>query len=435
MGEFDFLNEGGAADRLAALRGWLSSSPALPALTEEVNDHIHTCYSFSPYSPTLAAVKARLAGLSTAGSIDHDSIAAAREMKAACALIGIASTVGCEIRVNFTGTAFAGYKLNNPDSANICYMTIHGVPEDSIDDLDAFLAPIRKARDKRNRAQVAALNALIAGKGIGKMDYDLDVVPLSKAAEGGGVTERHILKRLSDALILKTGRGLPLVSFLETGMGLAVAGSVRSRLLDPENPYYGYDLLGLLKSSLLDRFFTQPDESECLPVGEACAFANSIGAIPAYAYLGDIAESPTGDKKPEKFEDAYLDDLVPELARIGFRAITSMPPRNTREQLLRVRRLCEKHGLMEISGVDINSPRQSMNCPEVLLPDFRYLIDSSWALVAHEKLSGKGRRFGLFNPADESASSSLPERIRRYAEIGRKIDRRDPEGFVRRNYA
>ncbi len=73
-----------------------------------------------------------------------------------------------------------------------------------------------------------------------------------------------------------------------------------------------------------------------------------------------------------------------------------MPPRNTLAQLLRVRGLCAEHGLMEISGVDINSPRQSFNCPEVLKPEFVHLVDATWALIAHEKLQAVDDRYGLF---------------------------------------
>jgi hypothetical protein len=103
-----------------------------------------------------------------------------------------------------------------------------------------------------------------------------------------------------------------------------------------------------------------------------------------------------------------------------------MPPRNTREQLARVRGLCTAHGLMEISGVDINSPRQSFNCPEVLRPDFMHLVDATWALIAHEKLQALGDRYGLFHPDNPLADRPLDGRIAAYASIGRRIDARNP---------
>jgi hypothetical protein len=188
-----------------------------------------------------------------------------------------------------------------------------------------------------------------------------------------------------------------------------------------------YDLLGFLKSGFLDRIFVQPGPDECVPVTTATAFARSIGAIPAYAYLGDIADSPTGDKKAEKFEDGFLDELLKWLPEAGFQAVTYMPPRNTQAQLARVRTLCERQGLMEISGVDINSSRQGFSCPEVLAPSMSRLIGTTWALVAHEKLSGFDRGLGLFSPEGPLAALSLAGRIDRYAEVGRTLDPMNPE--------
>jgi hypothetical protein len=59
---------------------------AVPRPTGEINNHVHTIYSFSPYTPAMAAWRARAAGLSVAGSVDHDSVAAAAEMLEACAV-------------------------------------------------------------------------------------------------------------------------------------------------------------------------------------------------------------------------------------------------------------------------------------------------------------------------------------------------------------
>jgi hypothetical protein len=164
-------------------------------------------------------------------------------------------------------------------------------------------------------------------------------------------------------------------------------------------------------------------------------FALSIGAIPAYAYLGDVGESPTGDKKAEKFEDDFLEALFDELKAIGYRAVTYMPPRNTAEQLRRVRQLCREQGFMEISGVDINSSRQSFNCPKVLEPDFRHLVDTTWALIAHERLATVDPRLALFSPENPLAAEPLERRLEIYAEKGKKFDphKSDESAFITAN--
>ena len=80
---------------------------------------------------------------------------------------------------------------------------------------------------------------------------------------------------------------------------------------------------------------------------------------------------------------------------------------------------------MEISGVDINSPRQSFNCPELVRPEFAHLIDTTWALIAHEKLVDADERLGLFHAANPLAARPLAERIRAYAEVGKSLDPAD----------
>lgn len=395
--------------------------------TEEVNNHVHTIYSFSPYSPSMAAYLAWKAGLRAVGIMDHDSVTGCKELIEACKIIGIASTVGFELRVNFSGTIVEGRKLNNPDSKNIGYIAIHGIPESKLPEAKKFLNPIQITRNKRNKKILAKLNSLIKDYGIEKIDFREEVYNISQAKEGGSITERHILYAFAKKIIQKVGKGEKLILFLKDNLGIELSAKIENLLLDENNQFYLYDLLGILKSSFLDKIFIQPDYEECISVYEAVRFSNSINTIPAYAYLGDVTDSPTGDKRAEKFEDDFLEELIPELKKIGFKAITYMPPRNTLKQLLRLQRLCKKYEFMEISGVDINSPRQSFNYPIILRPEFAHLIEATWALIAHEKLVNYDEKYALFNNRNPLKGRSLKERIVTYSEIGRRIDSRHPE--------
>jgi hypothetical protein len=421
MNPSETLNAPTAAERLAALRDLArrERDAGAPARGQEVNNHVHTFYSFSPYSPAAAAERAHAAGLLAVGVMDHDSIAGASEMREAGRIIGISTTCGFELRVNATGTSLEGRKLNNPDSPNVLYMTVHGIPARSVSAAARFLKPIQASREARDKLMVEKLAGVLPGYGIDPLDWRTDVWEASRASEGGSITERHILHAVAKKVVDNVGKGRRLVSFLKDSLGLSLSPRLESWLGDEANPNLLYDLLGLLKSSFLSKVFIQPDRTECIPVREAVELAEQIGGIPCYAYLGDVTDSPTGDKKAEKFEDSFLDDLMVECMRLGFRAITYMPPRNTREQLRRVQQLCLRHGFMEISGVDINSPRQSFNCPELTRPEFAHLLDATWALIAHERLVEEDERLGLFHPANPLAGLSLAERIREYAAKGR----------------
>jgi len=254
------------------------------------------------------------------------------------------------------------------------------------------------------------------------IEIERDVLRRSKAAEGGGVTERHLLAAVAERIIGRHGRGPVLLEGLAKGFGIVPPKRLAALLADASNPMLVYDLLGVLKSGFLERIFEQPGSEECPDAAAVVAFARAIGAIPAYAYLGDVGESPTGDKKAEKFEDDFIEELFDAVKAEGFLAVTYMPPRNTPAQLRRVRGLCEERGLMQISGVDINSPRQSFSCPELRQSEFAHLGQSTWALVAHERLSSFDRSAGLFAFDNPLASLPLDRRLAAYAEAGRAFD-------------
>lgn len=374
------LNAPTAAQRLENLRQILKTAVFPPMVPQYINNHIHTSYSFSPYSPTAAVYAARMEGLCTAGIIDHDSIAGAREFLAAAELVGMPVTVGMECRVSMDGTAMQGKRTNNPDQVGVSYMTIQSVPHDKIEALNAWFAPYREARGRRNREMVARINALLDGIAL---DYERDVLPLSQAHDGGGVTERHIMFALAKAMVRKAGKGPSMVEYL-TGIGLMLSDKQRAQLLDTQYPFYEYDLLGLLKSAFVPRVYIDATD-ECPNVREVAALCREMDALLCYAYLGDVTASVTGDKKAQKFEDDYLEDVIHCIKDCGIHAVTYMPTRNTPAQLTRLRALCEENGLFQVSGEDINSPRQSFIIRAMEDAQFANLIDATWRMIEHEK--------------------------------------------------
>jgi len=383
-----------------------------PVDFEFVNNHIHTTYSFSPYSPSKALWTAFISGLSTAGIMDHDSVGGALEFIEAGEILRMATTVGMECRVDMSGTALAGRRINNPDQSSVAYMAVHGIPHTQLEKTARFIKPYQQERNKRNRLMIDNINVLVGKYGI-TLDFDKDVLPLSMHHEGGSVTERHLLYALSLKMIAAFGKGNALVNFLEEKLEIRPGGKVREYLLDADNPYYAYDLLGALKSDMVEKFYI-PAEAECPKVSDVIGLCNETGAIPAYAYLGDVGISVTGDKKTQKFEDDYLDLLFEEIKRLGFRAVTYMPSRNTRAQLDRVKKLCNQYGLFQISGEDINSPRQKFICEEMRDASFANLTDATWALIGHERAATESLEKAMFSKASDEIFMNLEERIQYY---------------------
>lgn len=343
------LNKGSREDRLSTLREAVRLADFPPADPRYINNHIHTNYSFSPYSPSAAVYAARLEGLCTAGIVDHDSISGAEEFLRAGQIAGLPVTIGIEARVSMAGTPFERLRTNNPDQAGISYMVLHAVPHASIPIVDDYFAPLRAHRNERNRKMLEKINQLT---GLA-LDFERDVLSLSRAYEGGSVTERHLMQALARAQ-------QPGLSMLEE-----------------------YDQIGRLKKDFIPRVYVDATD-ECPKLPDYVRFCEETGGILAYPYLGDVTVSVTGDKRAQRFEDEYLDSLFELLDNQGIRAVTYMPTRNTQSQLDRLRALCQEYGMMEISGEDINSPRQSFIIKKMEDKQFENLIDSTWSLIRHE---------------------------------------------------
>jgi hypothetical protein len=412
----DKLNAPTKEERLCALKELLKVETDKPEKREnDANNHIHTIYSFSPYSPTKAAYMAYRAGLTSAGIMDHDSLSGAEEFKSACQMLGLGCTCGVEVRCKFD----RGFgRINHPDQENCIYMAAHGVPAQNLKAFNDYLEPFRQKRYERDEKMCKLISEKYGKFGI-ELDFNKDVKPLSQAHEGGSITERHLLYALAKKLADRFGRTNELISFLENDLNMSVNEKIKGYLLDNENPHFLYDLLGVLKA---DTAFFYIDADEEMPVAEDfIKVALGFGAIPAYAYLGDVGDSVTGDKKAQKFEDAYLPELIKSIKEVGFKAVAYMPTRNTPEQLQRLIKLVAENGLFEISGEDINSPRQKFACVALAQPEYSHLITSTWALIGHESIaSEKGVEYGMFSEKAQREYPHVTDRTKAYAEIGRK---------------
>ena len=375
----NLLNAPTKAERLANLREVLKTTEFPPMVPQYINNHIHTTYSFSPYSPTAAVYAARMEGLCTAGIIDHDSISGAEEFIEAAKIVDIPVTIGMECRISMDGTRMEGRRTNNPDQIGCSYMTIQSVPHDKIGRLTEFFEPYRAARGERNKKMIARINELLGME----LDYEKDVLPLSMYHEKGGVTERHLMYALAKAMVAKVGKGQAMVDYLAS-IGMNLSEKQQKLMLDTEYPFYEYDLLGLLKGTFVPKIYIDATD-ECPKLSEVVALCKEVDAILCYAYLGDVGDSVTGDKKAQKFEDDYIEEVFACLKEEGVTAVTYMPTRNTMAQLEKLRGLCDRYGMFQISGEDINTPRQSFIIRAMENPMFANLIEATWKLIEHEK--------------------------------------------------
>ena len=80
--------------------------------------------------------------------------------------------------------------------------------------------------------------------------------------------------------------------------------------------------------------------------------------------------------------------------------------------------MCHDRGLFEISGEDINSPRQSFICPALADPSYAHLRKATYALIGHEKAATADITKAMFSGETKAKYPSLDERTNVYAEIG-----------------
>ncbi len=407
-----------AKERLDALRGLKAMIDAGEIERDGdgtwVNNHIHTCYSFSPYTPTSAVFYAWKAGLGTAGIMDHDSVGGIYEFVEAGEIMEMPVTCGFECRVNVEGTPLEGRKINNPDQKSCAYLAMHGIPHQSVPEAAKVLEGIREKRNARNRKMCDRINELVAPYGI-ELDFDRDVYPISMAREGGSITERHILFALTKKITARYPDRADACDFIEKMT--SPLGKTREKLMTAPDNFYEYDILGVLKGHMVEKFYV-PATDELMHISEFTALAKRLGAISAYAYLGDVGESPTGDKKAQKFEDDYLPILFDTLKEQGFSAVTYMPSRNTAEQLAVIIGNCDKNGLFQISGEDINSPRQSFICKALADPKYAHLAVSTYALIGHEKGATADIEDNMFSEKTVKNYPTIPERTAHFARLG-----------------
>jgi len=404
-------------DALRSLAAEIKNSALRPdAQGSWVNNHIHTTFSFSPYTPTAAVYYAWKAGLKTAGIMDHDSVGGAEEFIEAGEIIGMPVTVGVECRVSVKGTTLEGRRLNNPDQISCAYVAMHGIPHQSICLAEEVLAPLRVKRNERNARMCAKITEMVEPFGL-SLDFEKDVLPISQYHVGGSVTERHVLFALVKKITAAYPNREKAAELIEKITHAPLSEKNRDKLLTAPENFYEYDILGILKSHMVEHFYIDADE-ECMHISEFTALQKKLGAISAYAYLGDVGESVTGDKKAQKFEDAFLDELFEVLHTLGFCAVTYMPSRNTDAQLERVMNLCDSHGFFQISGEDINSPRQSFICKALERPEFAHLTRATYALIGHEQAATANMDDAMFAEKVKAVMPTIEERISHFSKIG-----------------
>lgn len=381
----------------------------LPQVREDdANLHVHTYYSYSPYSPSQAAYLAYRSGLASAGIMDHDTLSGAEEFVKACKTLGLAHSVGFDFRVRLKQDKTARYPLR---SDGYTYISVYGVPKKVLKKVNLWLKEDREMRSARNRKFCDSVSKLFVPYGVA-VDYAKDVLPLTKIKEDGSVTERHVLRAAAKGVVDAYGRGDGVMNFLQK-VGFTLDEHLTALLSDEDNPFYVDDLVTALKENA--GAFGVGSRREAIDMPDVVTRLENFGAIVSYLYFGNLDDLVEGENTKEKMQN-----LVLGVKELGFHSISVKISRHSEEDLALLCDLCREHDILLLPGTAVNSPRQPFGCDVQLKPEFKSLADACWAVVGHGKMSDCNLEDGMFSEKALMRQPSLADRITLYAEIGRK---------------
>lgn len=375
---------------------------------------VHTDYSFSPYSPSLAVYMAYKSGLYFVGISDHDGVAGSEEFTQAAEILGMRSAIGMQLRTRIFEDE--GKWLNNVYQKDIAFVSLRGIPHRSVKAIQDYLAPVRAKRAERDRAMVDKFNSRLKRHGI-VIDFDKEVKPISKFKEGGTITERHILYAFAKKLMDKFVTADEIVEFIKDKLKVRIEEDFVLKLSDKANPYFAYDLVSCLKNEV--NFFYE-EATDALPVEEVVRIAHDNGALVTYPYIGETSRWYDGEEIVYHMEDDYLVELFEHLAELGFDAVEYRPDLLTPERASLITELVERNGMFTLAYSDINSPRQQFALKSE--NDISEVEDNMWAVVGHAKSAEFDFEDGINSQKSKSKNPDLKARLALYAEIGKIND-------------
>lgn len=378
---------------------------------------LKTEYSSMPFKPTYLAYKLHEAGCVIAGIMDNDTLSGAKEFYDACNILDMKCLIGVEVKTYISRNKKRDIRINNVYQKDIINLCMTCIPINSIEKINNWLKKYRNRRNERNRKMLDLINKKYKYYGI-TIDFEKDVLPLSKYDEEGTVTEWHLIYALANKLVERFGRGQILSRFLIQELHIPLTEKMKQNLLNvTDNKRYIYDIINILQSEI--KHFYIDAQDECCSILEFIKLAKDTGSIVVYRYIGDIIQYVMGEYRVEKFEDSYLEELIAELKELGINAVAYEPSRLTDEQIKRISEICNKNDILQLSGETIYSARQDIKNDILKEEKYENLINNAWALTGNLKAAETGKESGIFSPSTVEKYPELSSRVMIYSTLGK----------------
>ena len=383
------------SSRLAALRKLKANLPESEKKSDAVNIQTHTIYSFSPYTPSMAAYMAYKFDLRVAGILDNYTVAGAKEFIEACRILNLTSSVGVELRANF-GEGETPY-------SNVA---LFGIAQKYFAPLKKALVPYRDTRKENVESTLNAVNKKVVSYGI-SIDFKKDVKPLVQEV----LLSKYVYFDLAKKIIEKFGEGEKSCSFLIEALKMELTETEIGLLCDVTNPYYVYDMANIISDNytVFHTFKNYPLPEEIVKIG------HDVGAICSYEYVIKRGKGKMSDEERIEFNHR----LIKRLKNIGFDAISFDPSKFSSAVLSDFKKLIKENDLLPINLTRVEFPRRRFDCTCADKELKKDMTDAVYAIVGSEICENNKATQGFISPEDVSVTS-FADKIKLFSKIGRK---------------
>ena len=364
----------------------------------EVNLNIHTNYSFSPYSPSLAAYMAYKSGVKVACACDYGTEFANEEFIGACNTLGISALNGFEV------TLFDENKKER-------LVSFYALTPQCMQEFKPLLVTFREQCIQRAKIVCEKINKKLRKYDM-SLSFEKDVYKYVKGKNGTTLTLKHVYMATAVKLEQKFGKGRKLAEFLRTTLCLDILEGEYNLLCDANDPFYRYDLISALRHNFgsVEAGLTPPALAEYL------AIAKKHGAAVAYEY-----NAPNNWLKNQTESEQTLCDFECEIEnakKMGFNVICISAKNLSASMIIDFIKAIEKREMLAVFSEKTEYPRNHFGC---VAPNScrSYLEKCAYALLGSEISMRINAEDGLFSKKSIKKCPDFKNRLALFAQIGK----------------
>lgn len=364
----------------------------------EINLNVHTNYSFSPYSPSLAAYMAYKSGVKIVCDCDYGTEYGAEEFCSACDELGISSFPGFEVTLS-----------GGERKEHLC--AIYSVTPNVMQKYRPLLESFREVCKERAMKVCEKINKKLRKFDV-LLDFEKDVYNLVKNRKGATLTLKHVYMATGKKLEQKFGRGRKLAEFLRTTLCLDIQEGEYNLLCDANNPFYEYDLISALRHNFsgVEGGLTPPALTDYLEVAKEC------GSAVAYEYFAPenwLKNQTESQKTVQDFEQ-----LVDVVKQKGFNTVCVFSQNLSEEIIIEFIKVLEQKQMLAVFAEKTEYPRNHFAsvAPAVCR---EYLEKCAYALLGSYVSMKINPQDGMFSQKSIEKCPSFEDRLSMFAQIGR----------------